>query len=102
MLSMFYVVTEPMTLLEAAALMSPDSSKTTLRQWIRDGRITVDGKTVDRANTPLLLGQKIALAKKKKFLANSLNYSLCKRHVSFLKFTQIRSASGTELECSLP
>ena len=66
---MFYIATESMTLLEAAGLMSPDSSKTTLRQWIRDGRIAVDEKIVDRANAPVLPGQKVGLAKKKNFLA---------------------------------
>lgn len=34
---------EDQTLLEALAILSPDSSKTTLRSWLKEGRVLVDG-----------------------------------------------------------
>ena len=37
---------EKMTLLRALAALFPDSSKTSLRSWIKEGRVSVDGETV--------------------------------------------------------
>lgn len=78
---MFYITKEPCTLLDAAALMSPDSSKSTLRQWIRDKRITVDGKIVVRADAPIAAGQKVALNKKKQLLAPGTEILYEDRHI---------------------
>ncbi len=44
--------------------LAPDSSRQSLRSWLKQGRITVDGKVVKLANTPILPGQKIALEQK--------------------------------------
>ena len=37
----------------------PDASKTTLRQMLRHGRVTLDGQIVNRANAPVRAGQTI-------------------------------------------
>ena len=41
---MKYMTKEPAPLLKQLSLMAPDSSKTTLRSWLKHGRIRVDGK----------------------------------------------------------
>lgn len=40
-------------LLEALAVLSPDSSKTTLRSWLKDGRVCVDG-LVEKVGSKLI------------------------------------------------
>ena len=42
-----------LTLLEALAVLSPDSSKTTLRSWLKEGRVSIDG-TVEKVGTKLI------------------------------------------------
>ncbi len=61
---MKYITKSEQTLLEALALMAPQSSKTTLREWIKEGRVTVDGKKADRGDKVLSEGQTVALGSK--------------------------------------
>lgn len=59
-------------LLEALHGVFPDSSRTTLRSWIKGGRITVDGRSVDRADSMLKVGQLLAVSPRCQFLRGSL------------------------------
>jgi tRNA pseudouridine32 synthase/23S rRNA pseudouridine746 synthase/23S rRNA pseudouridine1911/1915/1917 synthase len=63
---MKYKVTKESTLLEALAVFAPDSSKTTLRSWLKEGRIRVDEKIEKIATTKVLEGQTITLQDKAK------------------------------------
>lgn len=58
---------ENLPLLDVMAKIAPDSSKTTIRSWIKDGRVTVDEETIKRADHLVYKGQKVALNKKKNF-----------------------------------
>ena len=59
-------LTHNQTLIEALKALLPDSSNNTLRQFIRDGRISVDGIVLDRLdNTPLTTGQEISFSERK-------------------------------------
>ena len=58
---MIHIVKEKQTLLEALTAIAPDSSKTTLRDWIKHGRIHVDGKKQSVANLTVEPDQKIEL-----------------------------------------
>lgn len=69
---MEYTLKEPLSVLEALTLLSPDSSKTTLREWLKEGRITVDGAPVKLANTQLQANQIIALTGKKRVMASKV------------------------------
>ncbi len=51
------VITKPMPLLEAISQLCPDSSKTRLREFVRQGRILVDNETVTRSDIELEAGQ---------------------------------------------
>lgn len=55
------------TLLEHLSTVSPDSTKTTLRSWIKQGRVTVDGKVITQASFPLQEGQEVKVHPKPKF-----------------------------------
>jgi tRNA pseudouridine32 synthase/23S rRNA pseudouridine746 synthase/23S rRNA pseudouridine1911/1915/1917 synthase len=58
------------TLLEILQLQYPDSSKTTLRSWIQEGRVGVDGSPCKRANFPVAQGQQISFSPKKQLAGN--------------------------------
>lgn len=65
-------ITEESSLLDIIQQMSPDSSKNTLRSWISIGRVLVDGRRVDRANTVVNPGQVVAIGHKMHFTNHSL------------------------------
>lgn len=51
------VISKSMPLLEALSTMCPDSSKTTLRQFVRQGRVLVDNEAATRSDIELQVGQ---------------------------------------------
>ncbi len=51
------LISQPMPLLEALAILCPDSSKTRLREFVRQGRISVDEDLVTRSDIELSSGQ---------------------------------------------
>lgn len=55
-----------MTLIEALKALNPESSTTTLRSWISEGRVTVDGAIVRRASEPITPESKIELGQRRK------------------------------------
>lgn len=56
------------TLLEALAQLFPDSSKTTLRSWLKEGRVLVDGQVKKNGNDLISAGQEIHLGSRQKFI----------------------------------
>lgn len=60
------------SLLEALALLSPQSSKTTLREWVQEGRVAVDGRILRKANTQVLAGQIVSIGPKVKYVEGDL------------------------------
>jgi 23S rRNA pseudouridine1911/1915/1917 synthase len=60
------------SLLEILQEMAPDSSKNTLRSWLQSGRVTVDRRHADRANTAILPGQEVLIGPKVSFLRGSV------------------------------
>ncbi|SCA64104.1 Ribosomal large subunit pseudouridine synthase D [Chlamydiales bacterium SCGC AG-110-P3] len=59
-----YQVTQSDTVLQALRLAFPDSSSNTLRSWIQEERILVDGSPVKQANAPVEAGQLLVLTPK--------------------------------------
>lgn len=57
-------VTSSSTLLEALAALFPDSSKTTLRQMLQGGRVSVNGQTEKDAKRMLATGDSIEVGQK--------------------------------------
>lgn len=66
------IATEDQSLLEALSSLFPECSKTSLRSWLKEGRITVDGKTVKIGSTPVSKGQSIALGQRIKLAADKI------------------------------
>lgn len=63
---MNYKITKAGTLLEALIQFFPDSSRTTLRDWIHRERVQVDGQAIKIANTQVVEGQTLTVGPKGK------------------------------------
>ena len=61
--SMRYTTQSKASLLEHLLLMAPDSSKSTLRSWLKSGRIFVDDVCTKHSNTEVYKGSCIRLGK---------------------------------------
>lgn len=59
-------------LLELLSKLAPDSSKTTLRSWVRENRIAIDGKPVSRVDILVKQGQEVELLKKHSYTTGGL------------------------------
>ncbi|MBA3815851.1 MAG: RluA family pseudouridine synthase [Parachlamydiaceae bacterium] len=69
---MHLILEEDTYLLDVLIAMAPQCSKTTLRSWLKDGRVTVDGGVVKVANTLVTLGQKVCVESKPQLIANKI------------------------------
>lgn len=69
---MKYTTEENQSLLEALAKLSPESSQTTRRSWLKDGRITVDGEVVRVGSTPVRKGQTVVLGAKSRVIGGNI------------------------------
>lgn len=59
--------TQDVPLLDFLRTLHPESSTTTLRSWIKLGRVEVDGTVVTRANQTVQAGQKVTFLAKPKY-----------------------------------
>lgn len=69
---MKYKVTRNCLILEALQELFPDSSNSTLRGWLKAGRVTVDGKRAIKAQTQVAPGASIVIGPKIHFLENGI------------------------------
>ena len=53
--------------------IAPDSSKTTLRSWIKEGRVTVDEQVVTRADHVVSKGQKVSINNRQHYVDRKLH-----------------------------
>jgi len=60
------------TVLEALKALSPDSSTTSLRSWVEQGRVSLDGVRVTSARTTLVPGQNLLVGPKLLFTEKEL------------------------------
>lgn len=59
-------------LIDLLASLAPESSKTTLRSWIKEGRITINGSVAKRADLVVSKGQKVTLGPKISYIASNI------------------------------
>jgi len=71
-------------LLEAVGLAFPESSKTTHRSWIKEGRIAVNGAVMEKATDLVRPTDKIELLQRAKFVADGLKILFEDRHIIVL------------------
>jgi 23S rRNA pseudouridine1911/1915/1917 synthase len=65
---MRFTTPKSLTLLEALSLLSPESSKNTLRTWIEKERVLVDGKLAKQANLLVNEGQEVTVGNRTRFV----------------------------------
>lgn len=66
------IVSSPSALVDIVQQGCPGSSKTTLRSWLREGRILIDGKPAKTLDIQLQAGMCVTLGPRKKFADNGL------------------------------
>jgi tRNA pseudouridine32 synthase/23S rRNA pseudouridine746 synthase/23S rRNA pseudouridine1911/1915/1917 synthase len=65
---MKYIAPSDLPILEALALISPQSSKNTLRSWIKEGRVQVNDITVKNPSVMVLKNQHVTVGQRKKII----------------------------------
>lgn len=74
-------LTEDMLLLDALQRLAPDSSKTTLRSWIKQGRVFVEGIRASRPDLSVCCGQTVSLGVQPKRLPKGLSIIYQDQHL---------------------
>lgn len=69
---MKYTASADIPILEALVLMSPTSSKNTLRSWIKEGRVQVEETTVPNTSLVVLKNQMVTVGQRKKIVRPGL------------------------------
>jgi 23S rRNA pseudouridine1911/1915/1917 synthase len=69
---MKYTAKERTSLLEALGALAPEASKTTLRSWIKEGRILLDGEPLSSPTEQVEPGQVVSLAPKARYTKNRI------------------------------
>lgn len=78
---MKYTVQHPATLLEALGMLAPDSSKTTLRSWLKEGRVAVDGTVLKDGSAIVAPGRTITLGAKKCLIGGGIEILFEDAHI---------------------
>jgi 23S rRNA pseudouridine1911/1915/1917 synthase len=66
------VAPENLPLLEVLTLISPDSSNTTLRSWLKEGRVSVDETIQKVSSYPVRKGQLVSVGRKDKVIEGDI------------------------------
>ncbi len=69
---MKWIAPSTLPLLEALVHFSPNSSKTTLREWIREGRVQIDGLPIKTVATVVREGQEVRIGQRKKIIGGGI------------------------------
>lgn len=69
---MKYIAEQQATILEILQKIAPDSSKNTLRTWLKAGRVLVNDRRIERADCEVLPGQQVLVGPKISFLRGSI------------------------------
>lgn len=69
---MKYIAQEDLSLIDALQRLAPENSKTSLKSWLKEGRVTVDGKVEKLAGLPVLKGQVVALGSRSRFIEGGI------------------------------
>jgi 23S rRNA pseudouridine1911/1915/1917 synthase len=78
---MEYQANESISLTDVLTRLAPGSSKSAQRNWVKVGRVTIDGRLVSRFDTPIEPGQKVRLAHKSKPLYQDLRIVYEDKHL---------------------
>lgn len=70
---MKYIASSDLAVLEALAHLFPQSSKNTLRSWIKEGRVQVDQVTIKNASLMISKGQILTIGQRKKIIRSGIS-----------------------------
>lgn len=88
------MIKEATPLMEALMALSPNSSKTTLKSWVRDGRVSIDGNPVSSMDIILTPGQTLSLNARAKFVSGGIRILFEDKHLVIIdKPTGVLSVS---------
>lgn len=96
-----YICPTDLPLLEALTLLFPDSSKTSLRSWIKDGRISVDDIPAKLPQQPVAQGQTIALSARHHYVKENVRILYADRHLVVIDKPEGLLSVSTDYETSL-
>lgn len=69
---MKFVAPTDISLLDALAQLYPASSRNSLRSWVKEGRVLIDGTKAKNASVNLLQGQELTIGQRKKAIRSDL------------------------------
>src|ERR1700742_2467793 len=69
---MKYLADHDIPLLEALAALDPACSKTTLRSWVKDGRVHVNGEKIKQANLLIKKGEQVEVKSRTRTLEGNV------------------------------
>lgn len=69
---MKHTIPDNSSLLDALIGFFPNSSKNTLRSWIKEGRVQIEGKVIKNPQFPVLEGQQLTIGSRRKFIENNI------------------------------
>lgn len=78
---MKYLIQDELSLFEALSKLAPDCSKTSLKSWLKEGRITVDGKIETSGTMSVQKGQLVALGPRSRFIEGDLRIYHEDKHI---------------------
>lgn len=96
-----YICPADLPLLEALVLLFPESSKTSLRSWIKNGRITIDNIAVKLHQQLVSKGQTIALSARSHYVKENLRILYDDRHIVVIDKPEGLLSVSTDYETSL-
>ncbi len=76
-----FIATENNLLLTALGLAAPESSKSTLRSWLKEGRVQVDGEVCKHPQQQLNKGQEITVGGRPRFAQGGVRLLYEDRHL---------------------
>lgn len=78
---MKYIALQPLSLLETLVKLAPDSSKTTLRSWIKEGRVAIDGAVATDGSSLVTSGQTVTVGAKKCLIGGGVHVLFEDAHI---------------------
>lgn len=96
-----YICPADLPLLEALVLLFPDSSKTSLRSWIKNGRISVDDIPAKLQQQSVAKGQTIVLSERPHYVKENVRILYADRHLVVIDKPEGLLSVSTDFETTL-
>lgn len=95
---MKYIVENELPLIEALIKLYPDCSKTTLRSWIKEGRVSLDGELIKRSDVEVYKGQEIIIGSKPRLVKGDIRIMYDDAHLVVIEKPEGLLSVATDFE----